>query len=186
MADDALRTQRLILRRWRPLDAAPMAAINRNSEVTEFLNRPMDETGVAAFCDLMIGHWASYGFGPWAVELRTAGGEGPLLGFAGLAQLPPYLSAAGSGPELGWRLARTVWGKGYATEAAQAARDHAITALGLKQLVSVIHPDNYRSRRVAAKLGMKEWRKIENPILGLPVDLWRFDAHGSSALPAGG
>ena len=57
-------------------------------------------------------------------------------------------------PEFGWRLARGAWGRGLATEAAGAARDDAFERLGLPELISIIHPENERSRRVATKLGM--------------------------------
>jgi RimJ/RimL family protein N-acetyltransferase len=58
---DELRTERLLLRRWRPEDAEPMAAINRDPEVTRFLNREIDEAAVAAFHGQMVGHWEEHG-----------------------------------------------------------------------------------------------------------------------------
>jgi RimJ/RimL family protein N-acetyltransferase len=57
--------------------------------------------------------------------------------------------------ELGYRLARSAWGKGYATEATIAVRDHAFTSLGMKRLIAIIDPSNLASVRVAEKLGMR-------------------------------
>lgn len=165
-----LRTERLLLRRWNDQDEPAMAAINREPEVARFLNRPVDEAAVAAFYGLMVGHWETHGYGPWALEL-----DGVFVGFAGLAHVPPFLAAAGDGPELGWRLAPSVWGRGLATEAAVAARDDALGRLGLPTLMSVIHPGNVRSQRVATKLGMRRDRQIANPVLGLDVDVWQLD-----------
>ncbi len=171
---DSLLTERLILRRWQPADATPMASINRDPEVSRYLNRRMDEAGVDGFYDLMAGHWDEHGYGPWVVQLRGPQDDGPMIGFAGLAHVPPYLAAAGAGPELGWRLSRSAWGRGYATEAAIAARDDALTRIGLTELISIIHPDNTRSQRVAVKLGLHLARQIDNPVLRRTVDVWEL------------
>lgn len=153
-----------------------MARINREPEVGRFLNRPLDDAAVAGFFAVMTDHWRRHGFGPWAVESTEPGSQGEFLGFAGLAHVPPFLAAAGDAPELGWRLDPAVWGRGLATEAAFAARDDAFGRLGLAEVISVIHPDNVRSQRVATKLGMDRWRVIENPVLGRQVDVWRLAA----------
>lgn len=149
-----------------------MAAINRDPEVARHLNRPVDDDAVQAFYGVMTGHWDLHGFGPWAIE--DAGGA--FLGFAGLAYVPPFLQAAGDRPELGWRLARASWGQGLATEAATAARDDAFERLGLPGLISIIHPDNVRSQRVATKLGFRRERAVANPVLGIDVDVWALAA----------
>ena len=86
------------------------------------------------------------------------------------------MAGAGPGPELGWRLDRTAWGRGLATEAAVAARDDAFVRLGLAELISIIHPENHRSQRVAIKLGMRRALSIENLVLGRDVDVWRLAA----------
>jgi RimJ/RimL family protein N-acetyltransferase len=172
MANDEVRTDRLLLRRWRPEDAAPMAAINRDPEVAEFLNRPVDEAAVASFHGLMVEHWAEHGFGPYAVESTEPEHAGTFLGFVGFAYLPPFLAAAGEGPELGWRLARAAWGRGLATEAARAALAAGQAERPEAEVISVIHPENERSQRVAAKLGMRLARQVPNPLLGRDTDVW--------------
>jgi RimJ/RimL family protein N-acetyltransferase len=150
-----------------------MAQINRDPEVGRYLNRPVDEETIGAFYDQIVDHWETHGYGPWALESREPDLNGRFLGFAGLAHVPPFLSAAGSAPELGWRLGRSVWGRGLATEAAVAARDDAFERLSLPEIISIIHPENERSRRIAVKLAMRRWRRIENPALGIDVDVWR-------------
>jgi RimJ/RimL family protein N-acetyltransferase len=173
---DELRTERLLLRQWRPGDEAAMAQINRDPDVGRYLNRPVDEASVVAFFGLMLDHWQAHGYGPWALESLEDGLAGRFLGFAGLAHLPPFLSAAGPAPELGWRLGRAAWGRGLATEAACAARDDAFGRLALPEVVSIVHPQNERSHRVAIKLGMHRWRRIKNPVLGIEVDVWHLAA----------
>lgn len=153
-----------------------MAAINRDPEVTRDLNRRVDDEAVGAFFGQMTGHWQQHGFGPYALESLEPGREGTFLGFAGLAYPPPFLSAAGDQPELGWRLARAGWGRGFATEAALAARDDAFDRLGLTETISIIHPDNVRSQRVATKLGMHRDHQIHSPLLDRDVDVWALRA----------
>jgi RimJ/RimL family protein N-acetyltransferase len=153
-----------------------MARINRDPEVGRYLNRPVDEAAVAAFYGLMIGHWEQHGYGPWALESTEPATAGRFLGFAGLAHVPPFLADAGPAPELGWRLDPAAWGSGLATEAAVAARDDAVERLRLPELISIIHPANVRSHRVAVKLGMARWRVLHNPVLGIDVDIWRLAA----------
>lgn len=185
-----LRTPRLLLRRWRPEDEAPMAAINRDPEVGRYLNLPITEVSLAAFHAFMTAHWEQHGFGPFVVEAReriaardgaAAIEPGTFLGFAGVAH-PTYLPALAERPEIGWRLARAAWGRGLATEAALAAREHAFAALGLPALISLIHPANARSQSVARKLGMAVERHVHNPLLGRFVEVWALAA--GAAAPA--
>lgn len=171
-ARDELITERLILRRWRPGDEAPMAAINRDPEVARYLNRPVDERSIEVFYGLMEDHWARHGFGPYAVQRRD---EGDFIGFVGVAY-PAFLAAVADRPELGWRLARAAWGSGYATEAARVVRDEAFGRLGLAELISIIHPDNARSRRIAEKLAMVVEKQVHNPVIGIDTDVWRATA----------
>jgi RimJ/RimL family protein N-acetyltransferase len=172
-ADAEILTPRLRLRGWTAADAAPMAAINSDPEVTRHLNRAVDPAAVAAFLDRALADWAEHGFGWYALESREVGSEGRLLGFAGVSH-PTFMPELAARPELGWRLARSAWGRGLATEAACAARDDAFGRLGLPELISIIHPGNDRSQRVAVKLGMKRERQALNPVLGRPVDVWRL------------
>src|SRR3954453_5916249 len=106
MASD-VRTARLLLRRWRPEDEAPMAAINRDPEVTRFLNRPVDEASVQGFHGAMLAPWEEHGFGAWGVGAAAGGAlAGRMLGCVGPASPPPFLPDVQGRPELGWRLGR--------------------------------------------------------------------------------
>lgn len=159
-----------------------MAAINRDSEVTRYLNRPVDEEAVAAFFGLVVEHWSMHGFGFWAVELRQPGQSYPFIGFAGVAH-PSFLPELADRPELGWRLARSAWGHGYGTEAAIAARDDAFARLGFSELISIIHPKNARSQRLASKLGMARERQVFNPVLQRTTDVWQLASHQNEKCP---
>jgi RimJ/RimL family protein N-acetyltransferase len=172
---DVLLTERLRLRRWLARDEAPMAAINSDPEVTRYLNCPIDVTAVAAFFGDVAAHWERYGYGLYAVDVLGAGER--FVGFAGFSH-PTFIPAVAERPELGWRLARSAWGAGLATEAATALLRDGFDHLGLSELIAVIHPENERSRRVATKLGMRPEFQVHNPVLGREVDIWQT-THGA-------
>jgi RimJ/RimL family protein N-acetyltransferase len=166
-----LRTERLLLRRWRQSDVEPMGAINADPEVARYLNRlPPDASFVPALETL----WRQHSFGLWALESTEPETAGEMLGFAGLGH-PSFIPALEFEVEIGWRLARSAWGRGLATEAGRAVLDFARDQLRLRRLISIIHPENVRSRRVAQKLGMGVGRLVHNPVLGIPVEVWEVE-----------
>jgi RimJ/RimL family protein N-acetyltransferase len=179
---DELLTPRLRLRRWGEDDGEAMAVVNRDPEVTEFLNQPVDREATERFLAKTLAHWRQHGFGHWALELREGPRAGELIGFTGVAY-PTFLPPVAHRPEIGWRLARPAWGRGLATEAALAVREDALDRLGLEELISIIHPENLRSRRVAEKLGMRIERQVHHEGLGRDVDVWVLAA--ASTLPTG-
>jgi RimJ/RimL family protein N-acetyltransferase len=156
-----LRTPRLTLRAWRRDDREPFAAVNADAEVMRFVRdgHPLDRRASDELVDAIEAHWRAHGYGLWAVEVSDGGA---FAGFAGLA-IPSFLPEVLPAVEVGWRLGRAHWGQGYATEAATAALGHALDDAGLREVISVIHPDNQRSIRVAAKLGMRPGRPRLHP-----------------------
>ncbi len=170
-----LATPRLRLRRWREDDKAAMAAINRDPEVARYLNRSIGEAASAEFFARMLSHWEERGFGFWAIESLEPDLAGECLGFVGVAY-PTFLPELARRPEIGWRLARRAWGRGLATEGALAARDHAFAALQFPALISIIHPENTRSRAVAQRLGMTFHEHVRNPATDRDVEVWQIRA----------
>jgi RimJ/RimL family protein N-acetyltransferase len=161
MAD--LRTARLCLRRWRPSDHEPFAAMNLDPRVTEFLPTPLDRYASDALVARVEAHFEKHGFGLWAVEIRETGS---FAGYVGL-QTPTFEASFTPCVEIGWRLAPESWGKGYATEGALAVIDYGFTTLGLKEILSWTVPANVRSQRVMTKLGMTHDPKddFDHPLL---------------------
>lgn len=147
-----LRTDRLLLRRWRPEDLAPFAALNTDPEVMEHFVAPLTRAQSDALADRVEDGIAERGWGLWAVEVLD-GEPGGFVGFCGLAPVPFEASFAPS-VEVGWRLARAAWGQGYATEAARAALRVAFVEIGLDEVVSFTTRANRRSRAVMERLGM--------------------------------
>jgi RimJ/RimL family protein N-acetyltransferase len=124
-------------------------------------------------------HWEEHGFGLWALEERASG---RLVGRAGLSwhRLWP------SEPELGWMLDPDVWGGGYATEAGSAALRHAFESLGLVRVVSIVHPQNEASFRVARRLAMRPWRSVGWDETGITLAVWAIQRGEWSPLQSSG
>jgi ribosomal-protein-alanine N-acetyltransferase len=146
-----LRTGRLVLRPWRPADRAPFAALNADPEVMRHFPAPLSRAESDALADLIEEWMARDGWGLWAVEVP--GTRGGFIGFTGLARAT-FEAHFTPAVEIGWRLARSAWGHGYATEAAGAAAAFAFGTLGLEELVSFTAVGNERSRAVMRRLGM--------------------------------
>jgi len=148
--DEVLRTERLILRRWRAADRALFAKINADPKVMEYFPAPLSPAESDALVDRIESHFVKRGFGPSAAELKESGA---FIGFIGLS-VPRFEAAFTPCVEIGWRLAAEHWGRGLATEGARAALEYGFAELGLKEIVSFTTARNVRSRRVMEKLGM--------------------------------
>jgi RimJ/RimL family protein N-acetyltransferase len=146
-----LRGPRVRLRPWRLSDLAPFAALNADPEVMEHLSAPLAREESYAMVTRIDAHLAARGFTLWAVEIPE---EVPFAGFVGLV-VPKFDAHFTPCVEIGWRLAREHWGKGYAVEAAAVALRAAFGPLGLHEIVSLTVPANHRSRRVMERLGMR-------------------------------
>jgi RimJ/RimL family protein N-acetyltransferase len=150
MAPTSLRTQRLLLRQWQDGDLEPFAALNADPQVMEFFPDVLDRATSDVFVARQRALLRERGWGLWAVEVLDSGA---FAGFVGLAAVPPELPASG-GVEVGWRLAHSCWGQGYAPEAARAVVAHGFDVLGLDEIVSFTTERNVRSRRVMEKVGL--------------------------------
>ncbi|HET6918610.1 MAG TPA: GNAT family N-acetyltransferase [Jiangellaceae bacterium] len=161
-------TSRLVLRTWRPEDRAAMVEINADPEVVRFVARePVTRERSDALLDRIERSWADRGYGLYALESL---GSGDLLGFCGLS----HHRALPDEVEVGWRLARSAWGQGFATEAALVCRDLAFDVLGRERLISITVEENQRSWRVMEKLGMRRWRTM--PFEEWDLSVWAMTA----------
>ena len=167
--DIAVETERLLLRRWRPSDREPWAALNADPVVMEFFPSTLGRAESDAFADRAAAHVDEHGWGLWAVEVK--GGAG-FVGFTGLA-IPGFEAEFTPCVEVGWRLAAEHWGHGYAPEAAQAALTYGFDTLGFQEIVSFTAVVNHRSRRVMEKIGMTQDGEFDHP--SIPGD--RLERH---------
>lgn len=151
---DALPDGDLLLRRWRPADTAPFAALNADPAVMEFFPRPRpaaESAAEAAICDR---RFVADGFGPWALER-----DGRFVGFVGafriMRAMPfPGGERIGATIELGWRLARDAWSQGLATRAARLTLADLAGRCGIRAVVAYAASGNRRSQAVMERLGM--------------------------------
>jgi RimJ/RimL family protein N-acetyltransferase len=145
-----LETPRLRMRQWRESDCAPFAAMNADPAVMEFFASPPSPAASHASINAWQDQFAAQGWSNWAVELRESG---EFIGFTGLS-VPRRVFSFSPCVEVGWRLARKSWGRGFATEAARAALQVAFERLALPEVVSFATVGNQRSRAVMEHIGM--------------------------------
>jgi RimJ/RimL family protein N-acetyltransferase len=145
-----LRTARLLLRRWRESDHEPFAALNADPKVMEYLPDRLTRAESNHLIARIEAGFAACGYGLWALEVRATG---EFVGFTGLA-VPSFDAHFTPAVEVGWRLARSTWGKGYATEAGLASIAFWFRDAGLDEIVSFTSAANVRSRAVMKRIGM--------------------------------
>ncbi len=148
-----IETGRLLLRPFTGEDAPSLAAIHGDERTMLYLGGVTDGTAHGAFNTILgyLGHWHLKGFGRWAVVEKATG---RMIGRTGFYENEHEWP----GNELGWTFLRECWGKGYATEAALAARDFGFETIGMERVFSMIHPDNTPSQAVAKRLGESPWK----------------------------
>ena len=145
-----IRTDRLTLRSWRETDRAAFAALNADPEVMEDLGGPLDRTESDAKFDRYVAAFERHGFCRWALEDI----DGQFLGYAGV--MPSRLGhPLGPHADIGWRLVRSAWGRGYATEAAKVSLRDAFERGRLKEVLAYTSADNVRSQAVMKRLDMR-------------------------------
>jgi RimJ/RimL family protein N-acetyltransferase len=173
-----VRTERLLMRRWRESDRAPFAALNADPEVMRYFPAPLDRATSDRAVDRFEQRFEEQGFGLWALEVVETG---EFIGFTGLNPMPEGVPGAGE-QEVGWRLARHAWGKGYATEAARAALGLGLVDLGLPVIWSMTAVLNKSSEAVMRRLGMVRHSTFDHPAVEVghplrPHVVYRTDAH---------
>lgn len=168
-----LETDRLILRMLTGDDLDAYAAMCADAEVMRFLGegQPLSRHMAWRHLAAMIGHWHMRGYGFWAVEERATGV------FAG--RIGCWYPEGWPGLEVGWTLCRPFWGRGYATEGARAALQFAFEHLQQPHMISLIHPENAASIRVAERLGERSTGPIDvfgKPALAYKITRAEWDA----------
>ena len=145
-----METERLILRPWEDRDIDAFAALNADAETMRFFPATLSRAETEAWLARVALLTAS-GLGFQAVEEKAGGA---LVGTVGMAPVKPEMPVPAGAVEIGWRLARPFWGKGYASEAARAWLAHGFGTLGLDEIVAFTFVGNEPSRRVMQRLGM--------------------------------
>ncbi len=171
-----IETERLLLRMPVVEDANDFAGLLTDPEAMRFLGGEVPRDAVPTVVQRWIDDWAASGVGKLVVERR----DGAILGRVGInvwdartwGQSTLVRAGEAARPELAWALAREYWGRGYATEAAEAIRDWVREGGRLEgELISLVNPANVASRRVAEKLGATP-RETVTLFDGSPAVVW--------------
>ncbi|MGR3634947.1 MAG: GNAT family N-acetyltransferase [Shimia sp.] len=161
-----LETERLILRAHKESDIATEIAFFK-TEPSHFVGGPKNAEDSWRNIGLMLGHWALRGYGFWALEEKSTGAY---VGRVGLWNPLGWFER-----EIGWTLMPEGTGKGYATEAALAARGYAYDVLGWETAISQIDPKNDASKAVATRLGAAYEQMYDASNYG-EIEVWRHPA----------
>jgi RimJ/RimL family protein N-acetyltransferase len=165
--DTVIETGRLILRVPRfPDDFEAWCAFMADEEVVQYIGKAQKPSQVWRGIATMIGSWHMVGFAMFSVIEKSSG--------RWIGRVGPWQPGGWPGPEVGWGIARDVWGKGYALEAATAAMDFAVDELGWTDIIHTINPANLASQKLAARLGSvnRGPGRMPAPFEAEPVDVW--------------
>jgi len=162
-----LTTERLSMRGPVAADFEPVAAF-LDSDRAAWIGGRRNRADAWRTFAVLVGHWALRGYGMWSVDERATGA---FVGMVGLYYPEDWLA-----PEVGWWIVDAECeGKGYACEAAVAARRYAFDIVGWPEVFSVIAPENARSIRLAERLGATLDRTVTAPN-GRPASIYRHPA----------
>ena len=143
-----ITTSRLILRAFTEEDIDPLHNILGEEDTLRYFPNPdpPSREKVEKLISARLQHWKDHGYGWWAIEQRSKKG---LIGWSGLLFLPETEEV-----EVGYLLDKAFWGKGLATEAAQACLQYGFKNFDMQSIVAIVHLENVASQRVIEKLGM--------------------------------
>jgi ribosomal-protein-alanine N-acetyltransferase len=166
-----VRTERLVLRRWRHDDLDDLVELFAQPEFWRYpFGGPLDAAAAERFIASNLGHWDRFGFGRYAVVLPESD---RLIGYVGL-QYAEWFPEMYDEVEVGWRIDTGAWGKGFATEGALAAVGQGFELIGLSRIIAVWEPANTASGRIADKLGMRFVTRTHDP-RGLAIEVMRIE-----------
>jgi RimJ/RimL family protein N-acetyltransferase len=154
-------TDRLIIRNWIDQDIPLFAAMNADADVMEYFHKRLTEIESLDMVNRIKKHIDEKGYGLWAIELKE---QKQFIGFTGL-NYTDFESDFTPCVEIGWRLNKPYWNKGYATEAAIRCLELAFGRFALDEVVSFTSIYNRRSENVMRKIGMTMIKEFNHPKL---------------------
>jgi ribosomal-protein-alanine N-acetyltransferase len=149
VAPAVFESPRLVGRRLEPEDREAMLAVYGDAAAMRWVGdgTPLTPEECDRWLTVTADNYRQRGYGMFALVERATGA---VVGFAGLVHPGGQAEA-----EIKYALLRSVWGRGYATEAARALLDYGAAAHGLEEIIATVAPDNHASQRVLARAGMR-------------------------------
>jgi Acetyltransferases, including N-acetylases of ribosomal proteins len=154
-----IETQRLVLRSWLESDLEPFIRMNSDSEVMRFFPNTLEPAQTEQFYNNILQEFSEYGYGLYATEEKESGNFIGFIGFHWAIFDVAFCPCI----EIGWRLDKKYWGRGYATEGAKACLEHGFTNLNFDEIYSFTGIINLPSQRVMQKIGMQFEQYFEHP-----------------------
>ena len=165
-----LETDRLILRDLQESDLPALIALNQDPEVMQYFPKPYSQAESLRLYQGIQDEVKAYGYSLWAVEEKSSQ---EFIGLVGLHHSDLRIFAGKEAVEIGWRLRKEFWNRGYATEAAQACLDFAFQQAGLSEVYSFTSLLNIPSQKVMQKLGMEFVKEFDNEKVPVDSPLYR-------------
>lgn len=163
MSDYIIRTERLGLRNWIESDLEPFAEMCGDEMVMKHFPKTLSKEETKSFIERLKAHFKEYGYTYFALDILD---NNEFIGFTGLAN-QTWESEFTPCVDIGWRLKKSAWGKGYATEASNACLKVAFEKFGLKEVIAFATDTNDASQKVMKKNGMQYIGNVQHPsILG--------------------
>lgn len=152
-------SSRLIFRDWKEEDLDVFRKMNGDNQVMEYFPNTLSYGETDSFYQKIQEEFRQYGYGLFAVEIKNAN---EFIGFIGFHGSRIDLGF-GPFPEIGWRLKKEAWGKGFATEGAKECLSHGFDDLGFSEVYSFTSKVNTRSENVMKKIGMVKKLEFNHP-----------------------
>lgn len=163
MKDYIFESERLGFRNWTASDVEKMALLNADKEVMEFFPNTETLEQTQNFIERMQQQFLEKGFCYFAVdELATSN----FIGFIGLSE-KTFESDFTPCVDIGWRLGKNFWNRGFATEGAKRCLDFGFEDLKLEKIVAIAPKVNIKSEAVMQKTGMQKVKDFKHPLLDL-------------------
>jgi RimJ/RimL family protein N-acetyltransferase len=154
-------SERLAFRNWIDSDLIAMHSVNSDPEVMHYFPAVKTKEETLAFIERMQSQFAERKYCYFPVVLKASQ---EVIGFIGLAY-QTFVAPFNPSVDIGWRLSKRHWGKGYATEGAKACLKYAFEELKIEGIISIASTINVPSLKVMEKIGMKHMYDFEHPLL---------------------
>ena len=153
------KSERLGFRNWKKSDIDEFAKMNADRDVMEFFHKTLTKKETIEFINKTSKHYENNGYNYFATEIIDTG---EFIGFIGMGY-ETYDNPFYPATNIGWRLKKSAWGKGYATEGAKECINYAFTELNIKKILASCVPNNKNSEKIMQKVGMVKKGEFIDP-----------------------
>lgn len=162
-------SERLGFRRWQPSDRDAFSVMNADFSVMKYFPQVLTKEASDLLIDRFEVHFVEKGYGMWAVEIKE---NREFIGFIGLLEINMDVDFK-KAIEIGWRLDKRFWKKGYASEGATACLEYAFNILKMNEIYSFTAVLNQPSEKVMQRIGMEKIKEFDHPSVEIESPLRR-------------